>query len=57
MGLSSLDDLAALQYAPTEIKRPNKVEEVAALATLVASHEGGGFTCFAYNIDGGASPY
>ncbi len=57
MGLSSLDDLAAIMYAPTAIKRANLVEEVGALATLLASHEGGGFTGSAYNVDGGASPY
>ena len=57
MGLNSLDDLAAVMYAPTAIKRANTVQEVGALATLLASHEGGGFTGGAYNVDGGASPY
>jgi len=57
MGLGSLDDLAAIMYNPTAIKRPNTTEEVGALAVLLASHEGGGFTGGAYNVDGGASPY
>ncbi|MCX6434142.1 MAG: SDR family oxidoreductase [Actinobacteria bacterium] len=57
LGLGSLDDLAAIMYAPTAIKRANTVQEVGALATLLASHEGGGFTGCAYNVDGGASPY
>lgn len=57
MGLGSLDDLAAIMYNPTHIKRPNTVEEVGALALLLASHEGGGFTGGAYNVDGGAAHY
>ncbi len=57
MGLNSLDDLAAIMYSPTAIKRANTVEEVGALATLLASHEGGGFTGGAFSVDGGAAPY
>jgi NAD(P)-dependent dehydrogenase (short-subunit alcohol dehydrogenase family) len=57
LGLENLDALAAIMYAPTAIKRANTVEEVGALATLLASHEGGGFTGSAYNVDGGAAPY
>lgn len=57
LGLPDLDALAAIMYNPTAIKRPNTVEEVAALCTLLASHEGGGMTGGAFNVDGGASPY
>jgi NAD(P)-dependent dehydrogenase (short-subunit alcohol dehydrogenase family) len=57
MGLPDLDALAAIMFNPTAIKRPNTVEEVAAMAVLLASHEGGGLSGGAYNIDGGASPY
>lgn len=57
MGLGSLDDLAAIMYTPTAIKRPNTVEEVAALALLLASPEGAGFTGGSFNVDGGAAPY
>ncbi len=57
MGLGSLDDLAAIMYTPTAIKRSNTVEEVAALALLLASAEGAGFTGGSFNVDGGAAPY
>ena len=57
MGLPDLDALAAIMYNPTAIKRANTVEEVGALAVLLASKEGGGMTGGAYNVDGGASPY
>jgi 3-hydroxybutyrate dehydrogenase len=57
MGLPDLDALAAVMYTPTAIKRANTVEEVGALALLLASHEGGGFTGGAFNVDGGAAPY
>lgn len=57
MGLPDLDALAAIMYNPTAIKRPNTVEEVAAMCTLLASKEGAGMTGGAYNVDGGASPY
>jgi len=57
MGLPDLDALAAIMYNPTAIKRPNTVEEVAAMAVLLASTEGAGITGGSFNVDGGASPY
>ena len=57
MGLPDLDALAAIMYTPTAIKRPNTVQEVAAMAVLLASEEGAGLTGGSFNVDGGASPY
>jgi 3-hydroxybutyrate dehydrogenase len=57
MGLPDMDALAAIMYSPTAIKRPNTVEEVAAMCTLLASKEGAGMTGGSFNVDGGASPY
>ena len=39
------------------IKRPNTVEEVAAVALLLASQEGGGITGAALSVDGGTAQY
>ncbi len=39
------------------IKRPNTVEEVAAMALLLASEEGGGITGAALSVDGGTAQY
>ncbi len=46
------------QYADdTMIKRLNKVEEVAAMALLLASEHGGGITGATLSVDGGGSSY
>lgn len=39
------------------IKRPNTVEEVAAMAVLLASNAGGGITGAMLSVDGGTAPY
>jgi 3-hydroxybutyrate dehydrogenase/3-oxoacyl-[acyl-carrier protein] reductase len=39
------------------IKRPNTVEEIAAVALLLASKEGGGITGAAISVDGGTAQY
>ena len=39
------------------IKRLNKVEEVAAMAVLLASDEGAGITGALLNVDGGTAPW
>ena len=39
------------------IKRPNTVEEVAALAVLLASDAGGGITGALLSVDGGTAAY
>ena len=41
----------------TMLKRINTVEEVAAVALLLASPAGGGLTGGMINVDGGTSPY
>ena len=41
----------------TAIKRPNKVEEVAAVALLLASEAGAGITGAQLSVDGGATQY
>lgn len=43
--------------ADTAIKRPNKVEEVAAMALLLASEAGAGITGAQLSVDGGATQY
>jgi enoyl-[acyl-carrier-protein] reductase (NADH) len=39
------------------IKRLNTVQEVAAMAVLLASHEGGGITGSLINVDGGTASW
>jgi len=39
------------------IKRLNRVEEVAAMALMLASEFGGGITGAVLSVDGGSSPY
>ena len=39
------------------IKRPNKVEEVAAVALLLASEAGAGITGTQLSVDGGTAQY
>ena len=41
----------------TAIKRPNTVEEVAAMAVLLASEAGAGITGATLSVDGGTAPY
>jgi 3-hydroxybutyrate dehydrogenase len=54
-GLGGLDDLAALYTQAAAIKRPNTVEEVAAVALLLASPAGAGITGAALSVDGGTA--
>jgi 3-hydroxybutyrate dehydrogenase len=53
----SFDEYVDMIVAPSAIKRPNTVEEVAAMAVLLASDVGGGITGTMMSVDGGASPY
>jgi 3-hydroxybutyrate dehydrogenase/3-oxoacyl-[acyl-carrier protein] reductase len=39
------------------IKKPNTVDQVAAVALLLCSEAGAGITGSLINIDGGSSPY
>ena len=56
MGLT-FDEMVALCAAESAIKRPNTVEEVAAVAVLLASDAAAGITGAIYSIDGGTAAY
>ncbi|WP_219893613.1 SDR family NAD(P)-dependent oxidoreductase [Aquisediminimonas profunda] len=56
MGME-LDEMINLFAQESAIKRPNTVEEVAAVALLLASHEGGGITGAMISVDGGTAQY
>ena len=56
MGIS-FDEMVDMFAQESAIKRPNTVEEVAALALLLASEEGGGITGAMLSVDGGSTPY
>jgi 3-hydroxybutyrate dehydrogenase len=55
IGLADLDALASLYTQSAAIKRPVTVEEVAAVALLLASPAGAGITGTAVSVDGGTS--
>ena len=57
MGLDSYDALVELFTSDSAIKRPNKVEEVAAVALLLASDSGRNITGTLFQVDGGTMPY
>ena len=56
MGLS-YDELIDLFSSESAIKRPNTVEEVAAVAVLLASDAGAGITGTQISVDGGTAQY
>lgn len=56
MGMT-LDEMIDMFASEAAIKRPNKVEEIAAVAVLLASEAGGGITGTAYSVDGGTAQY
>ena len=57
MGLSGYDELIGLFTAESAIKRPNKVEEVAAVAVFLASDAARNMTGCLFPVDGGTMPY
>lgn len=57
MGLDGYDALIDLFAQESAIKRPNKVEEVAAVAVLLASDAARNMTGCMFPVDGGAMPY
>ncbi len=57
MGFDSLDAMIDMFASEAAIKRPNTVEEVAAVALVLASDAGAGITGALLNIDGGTAPY
>ena len=56
MGMS-FEEMIDLFSQESAIKRPNKVEEVAAMAVLLASEAGAGITGALLSIDGGSAQY
>ncbi len=54
MDLDAMIDLFSQEAA---IKRPNRVEEIAAMAVLLASKEGAGITGATLSVDGGTAQY
>ncbi|MBB1029735.1 SDR family oxidoreductase [Dietzia sp. SLG310A2-38A2] len=56
MGMS-FDEMVALFSQESSIKRPNTVEEVAAMAMLLASDAGAGITGALLSVDGGTASY
>ena len=56
MGIT-FDEMVALFAAESAIKRPNTVEEVAAVAVLLASDVAAGITGTIYSVDGGTAAY
>ncbi len=57
MGLESYDAMIELFTKESAIKRPNKVEEVAAVAVMLASDSAKNFTGCLFPVDGGTMPY
>ena len=57
MGLGSYENLIDAFTSESAIKRPNKVEEVAAVAVLMASDAAKNMTGCLFPVDGGTMPY
>ncbi len=57
MGLDGYDELIAAFSSESAIKRPNTVEEVAAVAVLLASDAAKNMTGCMFPVDGGTMPY
>lgn len=51
------DEYVALNVSQSALKRPNTVEEVAAMAILLCSAAGAGITGACLSVDGGSAPY
>jgi 3-hydroxybutyrate dehydrogenase len=56
MGIT-FDEMVALFSEESAIKRPNTLDEVAAVAVLLASEVGAGITGSIYSVDGGTAAY
>ena len=56
MGMT-FDEMIDMFAQETAIKRPNTVQEVAAMAVLLASDAGAGITGATLSVDGGTAPY
>jgi NAD(P)-dependent dehydrogenase (short-subunit alcohol dehydrogenase family) len=57
MGLPGYDEMIALFCAESSIKRPNTVDEVAAVAVMLASDAAKNITGNMFPVDGGTMPY
>jgi len=57
MGLGSYENLIEMFTSESAIKRPNTVEEVAAVAVLLASDAARNITGCMFPVDGGTMPY
>lgn len=57
MGVAGYDELIALFTKESAIKRPNTVEEVGAVAVLLASDAARNITGCMFPVDGGTMPY
>jgi NAD(P)-dependent dehydrogenase (short-subunit alcohol dehydrogenase family) len=57
MGLEDYDAMIALFCKESAIKKPNTVEQVAAVAVLLASDAGRNMTASMFPVDGGTLPY
>lgn len=57
MGVGSYEALIEMFCAESSIKRPNRVEEVAAVAVLLASDAARNMTGCLFPVDGGTMPY
>lgn len=56
MGME-FDEMIAMFASEAAIKRPNTVEEIAAVAMLLASKEGAGITGAMFSVDGGTAQF
>lgn len=56
MGME-FDEMISMFASEAAIKRPNTVEEIAAVAMLLASKEGAGITGASISVDGGTAQY
>lgn len=56
MGMT-FDEMVAMFSAESAVKRPTTIDEVAALAVLLASPAGSGITGQNISVDGGTTPY
>ncbi len=57
MGLSGYDEMIGLFTNESAIKRPNRVEEVAAVALMMATDAAKNITGCLFPVDGGTMPY
>lgn len=57
MGLSGYDELIGMFCQESSIKRPNTVEEVAAVAVMLATDQARNLTGCLFPVDGGTMPY